>query len=164
MYEVIDNFLSKDDFNILKKNMLGSHFPWYFSNEITEGTKDEKLSKDYYMIHSFYNKNDNDKSKHFELLKPILNKISFNALLRIKGNLYNHSEKLIYHKKHIDYDYKHNGAIFFVNSNDGFTILDDDTKIESIENRILFFDSTKLHNSSHCTDDHARVNININYF
>ena len=53
--------------------------------------------------------------------------------------------------------------IFFVNSNDGFTILDDDTMIESVENRILFFDSSKLHNSTNCTNEKVRVNINFNF-
>tara|TARA_R110000803_G_scaffold73182_1_gene136956 strand:- start:15 stop:509 length:495 start_codon:yes stop_codon:yes gene_type:complete len=163
MYEVIDNFLDNEDFNILKKNMLGGFFPWYFSNEVTESSKDEKLSKNYYMIHSFYDKQSNDRSNHFSLLNPILNKLNINSLIRIKGNLYPHSNKLIYHKKHRDYEYKHNGAIFFLNSNDGFTILNDNINIKSIANRILFFDSSKSHNSTNCTNEKVRVNINFNY-
>ena len=63
------------------------------------------------------------------------------------------------------FSFKHKSAIFYINNNDGYTILNNGkTKIESIANRILFFDSTKNHSSTHCTNDHARVNININYF
>jgi hypothetical protein len=47
---------------------------------------------------------------------------------------------------------------------DGFTSLDDGTKIESIENRLLLFDSNKPHASSTCTNAKARFNMNFNYF
>ena len=59
---------------------------------------------------------------------------------------------------------KHNGAVFSLNTCDGFTSLDDGTKIESIENRLLLFDSNKPHASSTCTNAKARFNMNFNYF
>ena len=37
-------------------------------------------------------------------------------------------------------------------------------KIESIENRLVIFDSKKLHASTYCTNKKVRVNINFNYF
>ena len=40
----------------------------------------------------------------------------------------------------------------------------DKTKIDSVENRILFFDPSIPHDSENCTDQKVRVNININYF
>ena len=87
------------------------------------------------------------------------------SLYRVKGNFYPNVGKHSENKPHIDFSFKHKGAIFYINTNNGYTLLNKGkTKIESIENRILFFDSTKTHNSTHCTDDHARVNININYF
>jgi hypothetical protein len=65
---------------------------------------------------------------------------------------------------HIDYKYKHNGAIFSINTNNGGTILKDGTKIDSVENRILFFNPSEEHDSENCTDEKTRINININYF
>ena len=59
--------------------------------------------------------------------------------------------------------FPHKGFLFYVNTNNGFTILEDGTKVESIANRALFFDSSKSHKSTTCTDEDIRVNININY-
>lgn len=54
--------------------------------------------------------------------------------------------------------------IFYLNTNDGFTILNGETKINSVENRILLFDPSELHSSTTCTNDKCRVNVNFNYF
>jgi len=37
-------------------------------------------------------------------------------------------------------------------------------KVESVENRLLLFDPSETHNSTSCTDEKVRVNINFNYF
>jgi len=50
-----------------------------------------------------------------------------------------------------------------LNTNDGYTIIGDE-KVESIENRLLRFDATKMHHSTTCTDQQYRANINFNYF
>ena len=86
------------------------------------------------------------------------------SLIRVKANLYpNQSIKEI-NEMHVDYDYKHKGAIFSVNTNNGGTLLKDGTKIDSLENRMLFFDASEEHDSVNCTDEKVRVNINLNYF
>ena len=72
--------------------------------------------------------------------------------------------KIVYHDPHVDIPWQHKGAIFYVNTNNGVTVLEDGTEIESIENRLLLFDSSKEHSSTSCTDAKVRVNINFNYF
>ena len=57
----------------------------------------------------------------------------------------------------------HQGLIFHINNNNGYTILEDGTKIESIANRAVFLDTSKPHQSTTCTDQDIRLNININY-
>ena len=37
-------------------------------------------------------------------------------------------------------------------------------KIESIENRMILFDASRLHTSTNTTNVNRRVNINFNYF
>ena len=59
--------------------------------------------------------------------------------------------------------WNHKTAIFYINSNNGFTVLENDTKIESIENRLLLFNGSKKHHSTSCTNSGARININFNY-
>ena len=65
--------------------------------------------------------------------------------------------------KHTDYPYSHKGALFYINTNNAPTILEDGTKIEAIENRLLKFDPSFAHNSTHPTDTKTRITINFNY-
>ena len=78
--------------------------------------------------------------------------------------MYPSTPKIVYHDPHVDIPWQHKGAIFYVNTNNGVTVLEDGTEIESIENRLLLFDSSKEHSSTSCTDAKVRVNINFNYF
>ena len=65
---------------------------------------------------------------------------------------------------HVDYPYSHKAAIFYINTCDGYTKLEDGTKIDSVANRMLLFDASKPHTPSDCTNQSVRVNINFNYF
>ena len=103
-------------------------------------------------------------SHNFDIIKPILYVLKPNALIRVKGNLYPNLNIDINNAYHIDYEFEHKGAIFYVNTNNGKTILEDGTEIDSVENRLLIFDASKPHCSTHCTDEKIRVNINFNYF
>jgi len=76
--------------------------------------------------------------------------------------MYIKSEKIKKHHAHQDFPFKHLGAIYYVNSNNGFTIIGN-KKIESIENRLLMFDPSVKHQSTNCSDKRVRLNINFNY-
>jgi hypothetical protein len=80
-----------------------------------------------------------------------------------KANLFPSTEELKENAFHIDTDIPHKGALFYINTCNGFTILEDGTRIESVSNRMLLFDSAKPHASTNCTDQPSRINININY-
>jgi len=54
--------------------------------------------------------------------------------------------------------------IFYLNNNDGLTILEDGTEIQNLENRLLLFDSSKDHNGTTCTNADRRLLINFSYF
>ena len=64
---------------------------------------------------------------------------------------------------HKDTNYSSLGAIFSLNTCDGYTKLKDGTKIDSIANRILLFNASEEHCSTTTTNVSARINININY-
>ena len=99
-----------------------------------------------------------------QFVSPIFKKIEVKAVIRIKVNLYTNVNEFIENEYHIDYPYEHKGAILYLNTNNGYTILEDGTEIESIENRLLKFEPHKRHKSTHCTDVKRRMNINFNYF
>jgi len=161
-FKVIDNFLNKKDFKKIQERLLAKDFPWYYTPNIT--FVDESKTDKYYFTHLFYY-HDRPLSPSIDILQPLFKKMDITSLYRVKGNFYPNIGKQSYNKPHKDFSFKHKSAIFYINNNDGYTILNNGkTKIESIANRILFFDSTKNHSSTHCTNDHARVNININYF
>lgn len=159
IYKVIDNFLNENDFKNIQKLMLSEQFPWYYSGLISDSRIDDG---DFYFVHKFFEDNE-PRSSFFKMMYPIINKINPISLIRIKGNLYRRTEKLQEHGQHIDYTFKHRGAIFSINTNNGYTKLNDGTKIESVANRIFFFDSSLPHNSTSCTNEKIRVNINFNY-
>jgi hypothetical protein len=100
----------------------------------------------------------------YEMFEPVWKAFDIKSLMRIKCNCYPATEKLITHPAHQDYPFEHKGAIIYINDNDGYTILNDGTKVESKANRVLFFDASKMHSSTNCTNAKARFNINVNYF
>ena len=55
-------------------------------------------------------------------------------------------------------------AIFYINSNNGYTIFKDTKeKVKSVPNRLLKFDTRMKHSGVSSTDEKRRVVINFNY-
>ena len=105
---------------------------------------------------------------HYELTTKIFSKISGEmglgyGLIRSKINFYPYTNIVYEHGPHKDYDFFNYGAVLSLNTCNGFTRLEDGTKIDSVANRMLFFDASKLHNSSTTSDAPGRFNINLNF-
>ena len=159
-YEIIDNLLAKEDFLKIKNFILGPEMHWIYNDEVANPNEHKG---DFYFTHTFYSEFV-VQSPFMELLNPVVKMLKAKAFYRIKANLYPNLNKIIFNNIHTDADFNHKGAIFYINTNNGFTILEDKTEIKSIENRLLLFDSSRPHQSTHCTDQKIRVNINFNYF
>jgi len=161
-YKVIDNFLPKENFIKIKELLLGINFPWFYYPNISRAEKVSK-GKLFYMNHIFYEYE--PRSTFYGTIKNnLLNFMDIKSIIRVKANLYPNQNIRKINEMHRDYEYSHKGAIFSVNTNNGGTILEDGTKIDSVENRILLFDPSLEHDSENCTDEKTRINININYF
>ena len=87
-----------------------------------------------------------------------------NSLIRIKCNLYPWTNEVREHATHVDYRFPHNGPLFSLNTCDGYTKLEDGTKIESVENRMLLFNGGSEHCSTTTSNEKVRFNINFNFF
>jgi len=172
-HKVVDNFLSEEKFTEIQKVIMGPDFNWNYSYNVAEG---EGVENEDYFIHLFYmglmekpKLDDNglpippEKSSFYKYIEPILEKLPIENLIRAKANLYLKRNKLVHHKNHVDTKFPHKGAIFYLNDNDGFTVLEDGTEIESRANRVLFFDPSNPHHSTSCTNVKRRININFNY-
>ena len=170
-YKVIDDFLPKDIFDELQSFMIPTaenfksgmeQMHWAFTPGVSEISFENWRM--FYFTHLVYNNAIMSPFYNNEFMVKILTLLGVKALKRIKTNMYPYSEKLIEHGMHIDYPWPHKGALFSINTCDGYTKLEDGTKIDSVANRMLLFDSSKLHCSTNCTNQSARVNINFNYF
>lgn len=153
-YKVIDNFLEKEDFQSLSSLNLDKNFLWSIND--MENPKSLFLEMYHYIdnqpLSEFYNE-----------LVPILKKIEVLGLVEIKSNLYFGNTFIQSFKKEKKYDFSVGTAVYYLNSNDGYTLLEDGSKIESRENRILLFEDCNYYETN-CTDNSCRANITINYF
>lgn len=160
IYKIEDNFLSKQDFLNIKNNFLNIDFPWHLTGSVADGDSNDG----YYFTHLIYC-DYSPRTKWYDLLIPIFCKIQPLAIHRVKANFYPTTNEVFKHKQHVDLHESHKGCIFYLNTNNGKTILNDGTEIDSVENRMLFFDPSIPHRSTTCTDQKfGRFNINFNYF
>lgn len=160
--KIIDNFLDEETFTQINQFMMGDNFPWYYNPFVASYEKENEL---FYFTYRFFDRDiDIAMSPLFQLIEPIVRLIKPRELIRAKGNLYPNVGKVTNDPFHKDYSFEHKGAIFYINTNNGATIFEDGTRVESVANRILFFDPTTPHASCRCTDEKIRVNINFNYF
>jgi len=167
-YKVIDNFLPDNEFNAIKNIVMSTKVPWYFQSNINTGHSDKDNTC--YFTHSLWNWGHFPDmiSHHFIDFKFLCDRIELKSLIRMKLNCYPRTDKIEIHKEHTDYSYNHKGCILSFNTCDGATIIFDENnkpiKIDSIENRALFFNPSLIHSSTSCTNAKARFNVNINYF
>ena len=162
-YKIIDNALPQEEFENIKNNIMNPDFPWNLTTAvIANQRRDFPIQASYYFTHLFWEGFNTEPSSL--MFAPLLNLMDCKALLRIKANCYPSTSEIITHGRHADYSFPHKGAIFYLNTNNGVTILEDKVEVESIENRLLLFDASKIHNFTTCTDTKCRVNVNFNYF
>ena len=188
--KVIDNFLSQSEFEIICKNTIEREdlqFTFVSDVENVGSGSDDYWS--WYLIHMVYSKTASPKSflmdvidfqevessplaePQSEIYTNICDKFvprfkqvaNFRNLIRIKINAYPYTNIVKEHKDHIDSDFKHTGAVFSLNTCDGFTKFSDGTKVESVANRIVFFDASKFHHSTTTSNAKLRYNINFNF-
>ena len=161
-YKIIDNALPQEEFENIKNNIMCTGFPWNLTPQVTHDKEVLPVYASFYFTHLFWDGFQIERESF--LFAPLLHLMDCHVLIRIKANCYPSTPEIIKHDNHVDYAYPHKGAIFYLNTNNGLTILEDKVEVESIENRLLLFDSSKMHTSTTCTDDKCRININFNFF
>tara|TARA_B000000460_G_scaffold232504_1_gene191542 strand:- start:132 stop:668 length:537 start_codon:yes stop_codon:yes gene_type:complete len=169
MIQIRDGLLDDLDLKRLQDILLGHEFPWHFLDHTIHEGKDN--INDYQMTHQFYTNEGFGRpcSNYFDLMMPILIKLNTSILVRIKANL-----RLVAPQKDMIAGYhtdiigeessKITTAIFYVNTNNGYTLFKDtQKKVDSIENRLVIFPTNTEHCGVSCTDIKQRVVINFNY-
>ena len=167
--KIYDNFLDAKTFNEIQQQCV-SDLTWSYDNTVanrfnTDTVCEEKY--DWQMVHMFYNHPFNI-SEFFHIINPIVQKINPVIMYRAKLNLNPSTDEIIEHGYHQDYQPEDTGkiftsAVFYLNTNNGYTKFKDGTKIESKENRLVTFPSILHHTGSTCTDNKNRQVLNLVY-
>jgi hypothetical protein len=161
-----DDFLTDIDLLNLEKTLLGNDFPWYFF-PYKVGKSYENYSGneyDFQFQHIFYN-NYSAQSRYIDTLQPIINLLNPSALVRIKANLTTRTDSIIKFPMHQDFEnFDGETAIFYLNTNNGFTEFESGERVQSVKNRIVIFPSNELHTGTTCTDQKIRCVLNFNYY
>jgi hypothetical protein len=159
--DVKDNFLSPYQFKSLQTMLMGDEFPWFFQDGIVE-----KTFHNYQYTHTFYNERGLN-SDFFSLIQPLLSKLEFKTLCRIKANSIRRTlfrRKNGYHTDYVPPLPNTKTAIFYLNTNNGGTQFKNIGKVKSIENRMVIFDGGIEHQGITCTNQKRRVVINFNFY
>ncbi len=163
--KVIDNFLTDDEFRMLELTVMNLHdcdFPFYIQKSVAHrGEKTEPWS--WMGTHILYHQRE-PKSPFFSMIDHMfLDRIEMRSLLRIKANFFPWTPEVRTHPLHVDYSFENMGALFSINTCDGYTLFEDGTKVNSVANRMMFFDPQVKHSSSTTSNAHGRYNINFNF-
>jgi len=188
-YKIIDNFLSDSDFTELTNNILPSvdgnsnanNFTWkYLKGHVRKDFDKEDLDEsfkkvtnievlkpihDWFLTHILHI--GMHSSPLLSHIHPLINTMSVLAFFRIVVNLTIQQEKKGRTLFHIDLKDKNVSmltSIFYVNTTNGPTLLEDGTEIECRANRLVTFPYETYHAGVLCTDQPYRIVINLNYF
>jgi hypothetical protein len=162
-YEIIDNFLEKEDFEHIIKTFFPedlknpNNFAWTYQKGIV---RDPELGptgyeeNDWIYVHPLYSSDNGLKfDKYYSIVKPIINKLKIKQLFDIRANILVPTQEHIYHEFHTDRKVSHQVALFYVTTSN---------KVDCVNNRMLLFDGSIEHHSVTSTDS-PRCVININY-
>jgi len=160
--KVIDNFLDDDEFNIIQQYFLNEDFTWYLNDSIANKRKG---IDQYQFIHLFFDISRPSLTDWSPFLTPLLQKLKAKYIFRIKANLRPRTSQGVLSDYHTDMDLNQQTAIFYLNTNNGYTKFQDNTleDVPSVANRLLTFYGGLKHCGCSATDSNYRIVLNINY-
>jgi len=161
--KIIDDFLSPSDFKLTQHFFCNpnSDITWYFNDTIAG----QQGLDQYQFVHTFFNLSKPFTSNYSNFLQPFLTKLNAKYILRIKANLRPRTPQGVLSPYHTDMDLNQQTAIFYLNTNNGYTKFQDSTfdDVPSVANRLLTFYGGLKHCGCSCTDQNTRVVLNVNY-
>ena len=168
--KVIDNFLPKEEYDNLYRTLMGYEMIWNYQDVV-----DYEQGDNFMFCHLFWTTDRGLVTPLSDILEFFYTKLNTQILIRIKANLTTKTKTHLESEFHYDHEFVGSRlpdgtltsytAIYYVNTNNGYTLFKDGNfKVDSIANRMLIFDSSKLHKVVSCTDEKRRVVINFNYF
>ena len=158
--KVIDNFIDEEEFNKLSEFMSSKHMDWYSAEGVN-------YPGDGHMQFSHVMYENNVAGEKIALVSAILDKLKPFFIMRIKANLVLKTEEHVVHGMHLDYpeelDLEWLTGIYYVNTNNGYTLFENGEKVNSVANRMVIFNGKEKHSSVTQTDTLRRFVINFNF-
>ena len=168
--EIIDNFLDFSIFKNIQSQIYSPEMFWAYDKVVgdTDYNQPQQLCDEldnHQLSHVCYN-NFVPNSACYEWFLPIVHspKLNLKSLCRIKVNLNLRTPERVIHGYHTDFPFECKTAIFYINSNNGLTLFKNGQIIESVENRMVIFNSQLEHTGTTSTDTKNRIVVNFNYF
>ena len=172
---VCNNFLTQIEYNALYNVIGSSYMDWYYNDTINFSIDGDDSDYNFQFTHDIYQfeksgvlslQNSEFKLSYKELIYPILTKLNAKALLRIKFNLNVRTNEIVvggFHRDLPNISTPYKVAVFYLNTNNGYTLFKCGSKIESVANRIVIFDGNLEHSGTSCTNQKRRIVLNIDY-
>lgn len=164
--EIFDDFLSKEAFSTIDKaTEPGSDFPWFFHfNNLTGFGPDAHLRNSQHS-HIFLSPNEWHSNRNI-VIDPIIEKLSFFILVRIKANLLLYSgPEPFFGGLHVDVNRDDicMTGLLYLDTCSGPTEFENGEKVDSVANRFIQFPANTRHGSWGPTDVPYRRVINFNW-
>jgi hypothetical protein len=161
-YEVIDNFLDKEYFDTIKNTLTSLDMNWFYRDNMTSDDEHGMC----YFTHNFFLKN-HVYSPYFNLLEPFLAKLNISSLIEVRSNMTISKEDRYESSWHVDNPYENSKTVILYlttcNAKTMINVEKEIIEIDSVENRILIFDTNISHKMKSATDAKRRIIINLNY-
>ena len=161
-YEVIDNFLDKEYFDTIKNTLASDDMNWFYRDNLTLDDENGMC----YFTHNFFLKN-TIYSPYFNLLEPLLGKLEISALIEVRANMTISKADTYESSWHVDNPYTNSKTVILYlttcNAKTMLNVENEIIEIDSVENRILIFNTNISHKMISATDTKRRIIINLNY-
>ena len=162
---IIDDFLPEEEFNTLREEICNRNLPWSYLPSVVYDDEDPKTTPGL-LLHAIYDA-DQPRSRLYDTIKPLIQHLNAYIIYRIQINLNLRLSEPYTSPWHTDtYGFdaaQWSNSVFYLNTNNGYTELEDGTKIESVANRVVTMPLTLMHRGVTQTDEQTRYVINFNY-
>ena len=170
MIVLIDDLLSKEKFADISTLLCDPDgiFPWYYFDSKVSYANNPLDFNDYGFVHSFYSRGryvSELSQEEVSAINPIYDALGAKQLIKVKANMTMATPSIYEYGMHTDVGHglESKTAVFYLNTNDGYTLFENGSKVESIANRAVIFDEKIRHTGTSCTNAKRRVVLNINY-
>ena len=162
--EMKDNFLDNTHLTQLDEFLV--RLPWFLQEEQVEGANDG-----IWFSHKLYDRNLPCSDSFFPVNEIFEKYLKWVSLCRITVNCLLRQERPSRSKFHTDFmdddsildEEKVTTAIYYLNTNNGYTGFQGGGKIDSVRNRLVIFPTNTLHRAIGQTDVAKRIVFNFNF-